>query len=904
MALASQPPLFPARATTGTSAPELLAPAGDWDALRAAAANGADAVYFGLDRFNARYRAANFSLEELPEVMAYLHGHNVRGYVAFNTLIFSDELEDALRFIRAIAAAGVDAVIVQDLGVAWLISRMCPGLAVHGSTQMTLTEPLGIEFVRRLGVSRVILARELSVPDIGKIRSRTDMPLEVFVHGALCVSYSGQCLTSESLGGRSANRGQCAQACRLPYQLIVDGAARDLGDKAYLLSPQDLAAYDIIDDLARAGICSLKIEGRLKSAQYVAATTQAYRAAIDALAAEQPFALPRQQELELAQSFSRGFTHGFLDGVDHQRLVHARFPKSRGIRIGRVVSITPRGVVIEIQTARRATAPQGFTVGGELKAGDGVVFDEGHPEQDEQGGRIASVTSRPLAASRVATCNPPRNSRPVPSPEKHFQPAPNSKPTNQTNRAPPNPQPDHVEITFDRGSVNLRAVAIGALVWKTDDPAIRKRLEASYSRDRIARRIPLTATVQAVVGHPLVVTLEDDAGHRATVSSDQPLQQAQKYPLTESLFREQWSRLGDTPFELAGVRGLEQPAGAMVPKSVLNDLRRQAVKKLVEQRSGSQTAAATEPSVLENVRREINQKFPACSGPAPRPALHALVRTMEQLDAVLAWRSPASGNSLASVYCDFEDVRKYKAAVAAARGAGVAIALATVRIIKPGEEGLLRQVADCEPDGILIRNLAGLSFYAAQCPKLPLIADYSLNVSNEATAALLASHGAARFTPSYDLSWKQLAALLAHFPAARFEQVVHQHMPMFHMEHCVFAHTLSSGSDFRTCGRPCDSHRVDLKDRAGASHPLIPDVGCRNTVFNASAQSAAEFIPRMKELGLRHFRVELLRENPAQTAELLTRYSGVIFGTEDGRATWRQLRVLNQLGVTRGTLED
>ena len=247
---------------------ELLAPAGDWDAMRAAVANGADAVYFGLSNFNARHRAANFKLEELPEVMRYLHGHNVRGYVTFNTLIFSDELPEAVRFVRAIAEAGADAVIVQDLGLAALIGRLCPGLHVHGSTQMTLTEPLGVEFVKGLGVRRVILARELSVADVRKIAAATDVPVEVFVHGALCVSYSGQ----------------CAQACRLPYDLVVDGTVKDLGEKAYLLSPQDLAAYDLINELAGVGVCSFKIEGRLKSAHYVAATTQTYRAAIDAAA--------------------------------------------------------------------------------------------------------------------------------------------------------------------------------------------------------------------------------------------------------------------------------------------------------------------------------------------------------------------------------------------------------------------------------------------------------------------------------------------------------------------------------------------------------------------------------------------------------------------------------------------
>ena len=163
---------------------------------------------------------------------------------------FSDELPEAIEFLTTIASAGADAVIVQDLGLARLIKRLCPSLPVHGSTQMTLTEPRGIEFVRRLGVERVILARELSVADIRKIVPQTAMPLEVFVHGALCVAYSGQCLTSEALGGRSANRGQCAQACRMPYQLIVDGERRDLGDVAYLLSPQDLAAYDLVNDLA------------------------------------------------------------------------------------------------------------------------------------------------------------------------------------------------------------------------------------------------------------------------------------------------------------------------------------------------------------------------------------------------------------------------------------------------------------------------------------------------------------------------------------------------------------------------------------------------------------------------------------------------------------------------------
>lgn len=887
--IAPSPPTAAARPR-----PELLAPAGDWDAMRAAVANGADAVYFGLDRFNARYRATNFGLAELPEVMAYLHAHNVRGYVAFNTLIFSDELPEAARFVQAVAAAGADAVIVQDLGVALLIARLAPGLHVHGSTQMTLTEPLGVEFVRALGVKRVILARELSADDVRKITAATDLPVEVFVHGALCVSYSGQCLTSEAIGGRSANRGQCAQACRLPYDLIVDGDRRDLGDKAYLLSPQDLAAYDIIDELADAGVCSLKIEGRLKSAHYVAATTQTYRSAIDALNLPGPFVLPRDRELELAQSFSRGFTHGFFDGVNHQKLVHARFPKSRGVKIGKVVRVTPQSVIVEPAAApdgRRG--PNGFAVGATVRPGDGVVFDEGHPEQDEQGGRVREVRESKDEGSKQKD----ERGRRAGADSRSFSGSPPS-----FSRHPS----ALVELSFHAGSVNLSAVAVGAIVWKTDDPAVRRRLETSYAREGVTNRSPIDADVTADVGGPLTVIVRDAVGHAATVSWAGPLQAAQKFPLSEATFREQFGRLGDTPFELRTVNGLENGSLAMVPKSVLNDLRRQATAELLARRDGAESRRIADPDALDRLRLEIAERHGRADvSPAAPPAgakLHVLVRTVDQLRAAVAWSHAGTNLRPATVYCDFEDIRKYKEAVAVARAAGVPIGLATVRVIKPGEEGLLRQVAACEPDLVLVRNLAGLSFFAAQHPALPMVGDYAMNVANELTAGLMLDRGLRRMVPSYDLNWAQMTAMFAKVSPAHFEVVVHQHMPMFHMEHCVFCHTLSDGTSYKDCGRPCDDHQVDLQDRVGLANPLIADVGCRNTVYNGQAQSGIEYIARMRAMGVADFRVEMLRERAEEVGPLLDRYAGVITGRVEPQAAVRSLRVLNQLGVTRGTL--
>jgi putative protease len=487
-----------------------------------------------------------------------------------------------------------------------------------------------------------------------------------------------------------------------------------------------------------------------------------------------------------------------------------------------------------------------------LKVNDGIVFDEGHPEQDEQGGRVQAV----IAISHMK-----------------------------------------LEIVFSPGSINLSAIRIGAIVWKTDDPAVRRDLEQSYSRDLIPNRVPLNVTVRAVENQPLRLRVSDGESE-ITLESAESMQRAQKHPLSEQLFREQFGRLGNTPFTLAEVK-ITGPTGddaahpIMTPKSLLNDLRRQAVEQLLKLRSNSH--CITNPGALDTLRVAISSPQPRTV--KPQPALTVLVRTLEQLRAAVL-HSPCPS----LIYCDFEDIRRYKEAVALARDAGQRIALATLRIIKPTEEGLLRQIADNQPDAILVRNLAALSFYREHAPEITLLGDYSMNVSNELTAQILRDSGLARLVPSYDLNWKQLRALLTRIDPGLFEIVIHQHMPMFHMEHCVFAHTLSDGKDYRTCGRPCDHHQLDLRDRVGQSHPLIPDVGCRNTVFNAQAQSAAEFIPKMLGMGLGQFRIELLREKGEDVGPLIERYEEILAARVEPKAAVRSLRVLNQLGVTSGTL--
>ena len=391
---------------------EIMSPAGYWPQLRTAIEAGVDAVYFGLKHFSARAKVG-FEIGELPEAMSTLHRRGVKGYVTFNTLVFDHEWDEAARALAAIAEAGADSIIVQDVGIVKLAREIAPDLEIHGSTQMSVTSAAGVRLAQSLGVSRVTLARELSLKEVRAIRAATDCQLEIFVHGALCVAYSGQCFSSEAWGGRSANRGQCAQACRLPYDMMVDGKAMPLADARYLLSPGDLYALQQIPEIVAIGISALKIEGRYKDSEYVALTTRAYRQAVDAACAGMAPPVDCRTKAELEQVYSRGLGPYFLQGTNHQTVVKGRAPRHRGVLMGRVTGVTAEAVTIEpIET--EGVSP--------LKPGDGVVFDAADwrsPEEPEEGGRVFQVKLGPAAplARRVELRfgNGRRESRPHPA---------------------------------------------------------------------------------------------------------------------------------------------------------------------------------------------------------------------------------------------------------------------------------------------------------------------------------------------------------------------------------------------------------------------------------------------------------------------------------------------------------
>ncbi len=635
--------------------------------------------------------------------------------------------------------------------------------------------------------------------------------------------------------------GANAQACRLPYELVCDGRDVPLGDVKYLLSPQDLAAYALLPELIKAGVRSFKVEGRLKTPEYVANVTKHYREALDAAVRSQSWSLSPQAKDELELSFSRGFSPGWLHGCDHKMLVPGLSSAKRGIAIGRVITVRGRNVTLELT--------------GDLKPGDGIVFQGSRLEGTEQGGRVLTVTARNTPTGRAAAKNT------------HL-----------------------VDIQLRREDVDVDELLAGQAVWKTDDPQLTKRLKASYSGPDPHRRVDLDLLVTCRAGQPMEVVARAASGAECRVSSNDPLPVAKKHPVTQATLREQLGRLGGTVYRLGNV-SCDLDGIAMAPLSILGQVRRDMIESLDE--SLWPSAPPLQNDAIE--RFQASRLVQSPSPPTAGLVLHVLCRKLEQIE-------PAIAAGAASIGVELMDIRQYRDAVASAHAHGIPVTLATPRIEKPGETGIFSLIEKQQPDAVLVRNLGGLDYFHGR--GVPCIADFSLNATNEWTVNLLRDWGADRVTTSYDLNRDQMLHLVDRMDASCLEVVIHQHMPMFHMEHCVFCAVLSPGTNKTNCGRPCDDHQVTLRDRVGMEHPLHADVGCRNTLYNATAQSSAEIVPMLQRAGVGHFRIELLEDDAACVREIVATYQALLAGELTGREVWSRLNAMNRVGVTRGTLEE
>lgn len=835
------------------SHPELLLPVGNRAMALAAVHNGADAIYVGFPHFNARGRTADLPLDEFRELIETCHLYGVKVNVAFNVVIFEREFEEIFPALEAVLALKPDAFIVQDLGLAALIRRMAPEQALHASTQMTVTNHEAISLLDDLDFKRFVLGRENSLDEIKLIKAQTGKELEVFVHGALCVAYSGQCFTSESIGGRSANRGQCAQSCRFGYELHVDGKPRELGDKQFLVSPSDLCAIGEVPELIDAGVACFKVEGRLKSPEYVASSAREYRAAIEAKEAGRA-ATPEELEAarrRMATTYSRGFTPGWLHGVRHQELVDGRTSAHRGYEFGVVRKVS--GKTLHVEVSRPL----------ELLPGDGVTW--------ARAGDAPANAKKTEGAQLYAVRRP---------------------------------SPWAAELELGRETPLPRGLE-GARLFLNLDHRLKKELGKSTTDRAAMRRVPIRVVARLEAGRPVSVRFSD--GARSVEASDgTPLEPAKSRPSTDESVIEELSALGATPFAALDVRvERASAAGLFVPNQTLKRLRQALTERLEAERKGARVDGTEVHAKPAGEIRSWFEATRAVAKPAATMKFNVLLRDKTQAQDVADALAEGTlrRDRLHSVALDFEFGRDYEPSLKALRAAGASAGVATTRVLKPQEYANLRALERLKPDFILVRNLGALRYFTRVSPFAgELRGDFSLNVTNHLTADYLLGKGLKTLCLSYDLNAGQVEDLLRATDGARLEATIHQYMPSFHMEHCVFAALLSKGNSFRDCGKPCERHEVKLRDQDGRWHFLKADQECRNTMFNANAQSAAGFAARWAALGLGSARLEALNEHGPELIRKIAAYQDLLAGDKPSGDALAELSSMETYGLGAGAL--
>ena len=494
---------------------ELLSPAGDFECLISAVQNGANAVYFGLDKFNARVNGRNFEDEELVKAIKYAKLHNVKTNLTLNILIKNKEFEEALKLVEFAYNSGIDAVIVQDLGLAKKIMELFPKLEVHSSTQMTIYNLDGVKEIEKLGYSRCVLARELSIVEIKNICKNTNIEIEVFIHGALCICYSGQCLMSSLIGGRSGNRGKCAGTCRLPYSLLKDGQEKE---KGYLLSSKDVCTLDILPELIEAGVKSFKIEGRMKSKEYVGIVTSIYRKYIDLAESNQEYVVDEKDREMLMQIFNRGgFSTGYLKGKLGKNMMYTKRPNHIGTLLGEVISYNPNKGHVKIKLCK------------ELDLGDSIAIGDSSCKISELMQKNNNI--------KMAKTN------------------------------------DIVTIGRIKGKIKPKDK-----VYKTVSIKLNQEMDQKIGKENIKRKV--NCNIELKQDEVIKLELQDiDTNISVKLEGDSIVKKADNAGITSKRIEEQLSKTGNTIFKIENIN-IKMDESIIVPISSLNEIRRRGLEEL------------------------------------------------------------------------------------------------------------------------------------------------------------------------------------------------------------------------------------------------------------------------------------------------------------------------------------
>ncbi|MFZ5989159.1 MAG: DUF3656 domain-containing U32 family peptidase [Bacillota bacterium] len=825
---------------------ELLAPCGDWDAFLAAVENGADAVYLGGRLFSARQFASNFDLDKLKEAIQYAHIRNVSVYLTMNTLMSDSELSEALDFLQDAYLAGIDGVIVQDIGFAGLVKNLIPDLPLHASTQMTTYNLEGVRVLEELGFERVVLARELSIDEIKYIAQNTMLEIEVFIHGALCISYSGQCLMSSIIGGRSGNRGKCAQPCRLPYQFIdkySKNQKADLRGKSYLLSPKDLCTIDILDEIVDSGVKSLKIEGRMKNPEYVAAVVGTYRKYLDKVlenTGRYNESIEEKDKKVLAQAFNRGgFSKGYFRGKSGRDMMSYEKPKNWGIYLGEVISYD------------RASGTLKLKLEEELSMGDGIEIWNG---EDESPGTI--VTAIKINGKNVSEAGP-------------FEAA-------------------------AIGNVKGR-ISRGNKVYKTSDRKLNAIARETFS-GKPARKIFIQGNITIRHGEPVFLKVKDDLGNEAEVKGSYMPEEAVNRPLTEERILDQIRKTGQTAFEFSEVNiGLGN--NLSIPVSEINNVRRKALEQLEKTRASRYTRR--KPDNWDE-KIEVLEHFPG-NGRNKERKLKISAYFYKPIEGC-----SIENLDVDRLYLPFGMFLKGKGEeiVSSLKGRDTEIFVLIPPITRGNYDTLIKfglnDVVELGIDGLIIGNLGSLE-YARAYSGISIMGDYSLNIFNSSSMGVLKDLGFNGVTLSPELNLNQIKAL-KEIPGLTKEVMVYGRIPLMTSEYCPVGSVAGNFGENSKCSAVCSKGDFTLKDRMNMEFPVVCDrIDCRSTIFNANVLLLADSTGKLKSSGIDMLRLGFTDEKPHEVKQIVDMHRSFMNNDIKALADYKDLiDKIKEKGFTKG----
>ena len=825
--------------------PELLAPAGSPDAFRAAIAAGADAVYLSGKRFGARQFAANFSEAKIEESINFAHARGIRVYITVNTLIRDREIAGTVEYLIWLYSIGVDAVLIQDIGIAALAREIIPGLVIHASTQLTIHNADGVRWAAAQGISRVVLARELSLAEVERIAHDTKDTgdgLEVFAHGALCYGYSGQCLLSSVIGGRSGNRGMCAQPCRKPYTIVtgpVDSCGRPTelrtlpSREQYLLSPKDLCTYRHLPTLVASPIASLKIEGRMKSPEYVAVVVAAYRRALDAISAEMP--LPPDEMDNLLLAFNRGFTKGYLFGDRHRALMGRSAPDNRGLYIGMVSWYDERTRMVSVQMESRIVP----------KPGDGLFF-IGHERPDEQFG--FSLNTVPQKTNNEFRCA-------IPS-----------------------------------------AVSPGTKVYITSsvDLAARTRQIIGHPSAELRHPVPLALTVRVdELGSLELDGRVHTCNGREIAVTHMPgitLVPAQSRPLTAEFMEHQMRKSGGTPFVIETVT-MQYLGNLFAPTGELNRARREFLT-LAE--SVLVAASRPAPAQVESAKtrwQTTSADYPVTNGPvvsttppaqSATPILLALIA--DSLDAVqMAAESgadriyfePDLPTSATVSCCSHSDKggieEQIRSAVDLCRAWDIPLVWKFPRITRTPFSNMVfpmvPRIAGMGIAGIMVEDPGMIDALCMAVPSVPLSGSTGLNVFNHAAVQNL-TPPCHLLTLSSELSREEIRFLISEArrqgSVADFALVVQGICEGIISDDCLLEPYLHCQGD------PANQKDLfyGIRDSTGHVFPVRTDSECRTHIGNSAELCLLDHLYEINSMGVDEVIIDARGRTGTYTAEI------------------------------------